>query len=299
MSNNPDVSIVVAVYKDVEGLIVTLKSIFFQTLTNFELILVDDGNSFEVSQEIENIVSSYSKIILLKNDKNMGLTYSLIKGCNLAKAPYIARIDAGDLMIPKTRLMQQKRFLDANISIGITGGIVECVDFLNKRIFRKKKVLSQRISHSDCLGDTKTLFEHVTVMFRRSIYQEVGGYDINCRVGQDSELWPRMIRFGDGYVFSETFAVITMRDFSISVKNNDIQIINKISSLKKQVSDSLYMQIKNKVELLCEYMKLLIPIKARVYLRYKRNFPLSIKISSEISSVKDLINLYKIHEHEI
>ncbi|MFQ5481319.1 MAG: glycosyltransferase family 2 protein, partial [Nitrospinaceae bacterium] len=90
----PRVSVLMSVYNDSEFLRLAIESILQQTYQNFEFLIIDDGST----DDSRGIIRSYqdSRIRLIVNDQNMGLTQSLNKGLNLSKGSLIARMDSDD-----------------------------------------------------------------------------------------------------------------------------------------------------------------------------------------------------------
>jgi len=94
----PIISIILPVYNGELYLSSCIESIINQTYKDFEIIIVNDGSS----DRSESIIRSFSddRIQYVKNDRNLGLIYSLNKGIDLAKGAFIARMDADDLAFP-------------------------------------------------------------------------------------------------------------------------------------------------------------------------------------------------------
>ena len=97
MINNPKVSVVLSVYNGQDSIGETINSILNQTFTDFELIIVNDCST-DNTTVLLNKFTYDKRVIIIFNDKNIGLTKSLIKGISFSKGELIARIDSGDLM---------------------------------------------------------------------------------------------------------------------------------------------------------------------------------------------------------
>jgi glycosyltransferase involved in cell wall biosynthesis len=249
---------------------ITIGSILNQTLKYIEIIIVDDGNNSKDRKRIEQIATIDNRIKLLTNSHNIGLTKSLIFGCNMAAGKFIARIDNGDIMVPSTRLYQQKKILEKNSNFAIVGGGIEIVDTLNALRYRSKCILEE---HEKILKKPKhkSLFMHVTVMMRTDCYQKSGGYNSNLKVGQDTDLWHRIIMTGKGCNLPEIFAIAPMRSNSISVKRNNDQIKGRLRKhldhfRQKEITFFEYQKLSA-----LEIMKLILPVRFRIMFRYLRN----------------------------
>ena len=94
----PSVSVIMGIYNCADTLNEAIDSILNQTFRDWELIMCDDGsqdNTYELAQQY---VQRYpEQIVLLKNEKNMGLNHTLNRCLQAASGEYIARMDADDL----------------------------------------------------------------------------------------------------------------------------------------------------------------------------------------------------------
>lgn len=272
--NRPDASVVIAVYKDVDLLKITLESVLTQTLRNIEVVLIDDGNREFDRKKLRLLAGSDQRITLLENHFNKGLTSSLISGIKVARAPYIARIDNGDLMVPRDRLEKQLAKLHRNPALVVVGGKMEVLDLMNNDIYRSKDKKWTNTILKEYASSGRSAFCHVTVMFSRAAYNEVGGYNPSCITGQDTELWPRLLSAGRGEVINEVFAVAPMRPESISVSQNNKQIF---VAMRRQYNlaiteKTIFSIVKGAGRICAHCLKLLLPIKYRIFLRYRLNY---------------------------
>lgn len=112
------ISVVLATYNDEKYIKEAIDSVLDQTYRDFELIIIDDGSNDRTAE----IISSYNdeRIILIKNERNMGLLYSLNRGMAIAKGEYIARMDGDDICFP-WRLQKQLEYMEKHQEITICG----------------------------------------------------------------------------------------------------------------------------------------------------------------------------------
>ena len=95
LSVEPLVSIIMSVYNSEDYLKEAIDSILGQTYANLEFIIIDDAST-DTSLDI---IKSYNdkRILLIKNEVNIGLAASLNKGIEIARGKYIARMDSDDI----------------------------------------------------------------------------------------------------------------------------------------------------------------------------------------------------------
>ena len=259
----PQISVVMAVYGNWDDLAATLESVLRQSHSGFELILVDDGNPEPGKSIIRKLADSDARIRLLVNELNQGLTLSLIRGCSEARSEFIARIDCGDLMVPDQRLEMQHRALVTDSGLALVSGGIELWDLINRKRWRSR--LKYR-SHEEIARRPRytSWADHPTVMFRKTAYEQAGGYSRDWPVGQDTELWPRLAEHGRFAGLPEVFALRTLSPGSISVARNAQQVRGKIKRMKQLGDLSPF-----KLWALAgrEYLKLLVPMKQRLNIR--------------------------------
>lgn len=98
-----------------------IESILNQTYKDFEFIIVNDNPEREENQLVLNEYRDKdSRISVLCNDQNIGLTKSLNKGLENANCEFVARMDADDIAFPD-RLKLQLQYLLNNPNIAVLG----------------------------------------------------------------------------------------------------------------------------------------------------------------------------------
>jgi glycosyltransferase involved in cell wall biosynthesis len=111
MRINPQISVIMAVYNGEKYLAEAIESILNQTFKEFEFIIIDDGSKDNSLNIIKRYAKKDSRIIIIKNEKNMKLAWSLNKGLKIARGKYIARMDSDDISLTD-RLEKQYYFLE-------------------------------------------------------------------------------------------------------------------------------------------------------------------------------------------
>lgn len=192
----PHVSIIMGIYNCAATLPEAINSILEQTLTDWQLILCDDGSSDDTYQVAAEYVKQYpEQIVLLQNPQNMGLNYTLNQCLKKAEGQYIARMDGDDISLP-TRLEEEAKFLDLHPEYAIvstpmiffdeTGdwGTCTCIQKPSKKDF---------IKHSP-------VHCHAPCMIRKEAYMAVGGYTEDRRMlrFEDVNLWYKL--YAKGYI---------------------------------------------------------------------------------------------------
>ena len=187
--SNPKVSILMCVYNGESHLRQAVKSILEQTFKDFEFIIVDDGSKDSSWQILTEYSTKDSRIVLIQNEKNLGLEKSLNKGLAATKGEYFARQDADDVSITN-RLQLQVDFLDNHPEVGALGTSVELIDDKGNTIGKNSLPTDHESLQSLLL--LNNFMHHSTLMVRRSLMQKLGGYDEDMRYAEDYDLWWRL-----------------------------------------------------------------------------------------------------------
>lgn len=228
---NPNISIIMGIYNCAATLPEAIDSIIAQTYDDWELIMCDDGsidNTFETAQKYKEKYPE--KIVLLKNDKNMGLNYTLNRCLEAAKGEYVARMDGDDISLP-TRFEKEVNFLNNNPNIAFVSaqmilfdesgdwGLVSNIEYPTIYDFAKK---APRFCHAPC-------------MIRKEAYLSVGGYSVDKRLlrYEDCNLWYKLYSKGYyGYNIQEPLYkmrddrnAISRRTFSSRMRGIYVQYI--------------------------------------------------------------------------
>lgn len=186
MIDSPRISVIMSVYNGERYLREAIESILGQTSADFEFIIVDDASTDSSPQ----IIRSYddSRIRIINNNTNIGLTRSLNMAWEQACGEFIARQDADDISLPE-RFEKQLQYFKQYPETALLGTSTYIID-------EKGKILEKRVIPAN---PSRNLFQnrsfpHGSVMFRNEIIHKLGGYNKFFRYSQDLELWLRIAR---------------------------------------------------------------------------------------------------------
>lgn len=201
-----------------------IRSVLNQDLEQFELIVVDDGSTDSTLELVQRLAEIDSRIVVISNKFSKGVSGALNTGLELAKGEYIARADADDLN-RTYRLKLQYSFLQKNKKIMVVGGGYAPFNNLGHR------VNAFHPQGSECLAwrfVTNTHLCHPTVMFRREVYEVIGGY-VNVEA-EDFEYFSRASRL---FMMANINTILI--DYRESLSNRSYSAAEKIhESVKNQ-----------------------------------------------------------------
>jgi glycosyltransferase involved in cell wall biosynthesis len=174
-----------------------ISSIVKQSFDDRELVLIDNASTDESPSIVRRWAGNEPRIRVL-HEPRIGIAHALNTGLAHAEGGYIARMDADDISHPE-RLAKQVAFLDVHPGIGVLGtrttfasimpehrGMRAFVDWQNA-------ILSPNDHYVKRFVDAP--LAHPTVMFRRELVEQYGGYDTGP-LPEDHELWLRWMDAG-------------------------------------------------------------------------------------------------------
>lgn len=127
IGNDPTVSIVVPCYNCEQWVQKTVDSVLNQTYRNIKLILIDDCSKDNTCKLLENIARKDSRVLLIRNSKNMGTARSRNIGLKYIDSTYYAPSDHDDIW-DLTKTEKQVRFLETNPTYAAVGCQVKVID---------------------------------------------------------------------------------------------------------------------------------------------------------------------------
>ena len=211
---SPLVSCIMPAYNAEKYIRIAIDSILNQTISDFELIIINDGST----DNTENIILSYndSRIVYIKNEKNLKLIKTLNKGIDVAKGTFISRMDSDDQAYSnmfEREIEEFQRHPDAGIINTLTFHMDEYGTGIrpNRQIFW----VNPNVCSVVCIY--ANMISHPGVMVRAELMKKYKYNDNNDYLHfEDKELWCRM--FLDGvkcYTIKER--LINYRDSPTSI----------------------------------------------------------------------------------
>lgn len=192
--DEPIVSVLVPVRNAERTVEAALRSVLDQTLRRLELIAVDDGSEDATPRVLERMAVADSRLLLLKQGPS-GIVAALRSGTRVARAPFVARMDADDVSHP-ARLARQVAWLQRRQDLVAVGTLVESfVDHgsLSDGWRRYESWLNSRVSSKSIARDLliESPLAHPSMMMRRDALEAVGGYR-DFDGPEDYDLWLRL-----------------------------------------------------------------------------------------------------------
>lgn len=213
------VSVVMPVYNGERFLREAINSILSQTFPDFELIIVDDASVDGVWQILTEFAGQDSRIALIRNERNAGEAGARNRGLAAAQGEYIAIQDADDISLPE-RLAVQVNYLESHPQIGLVAAYAKRIDVEGNVLSIWRTPAQHEFIRAALLLNNPIV--HSTVMVRRHLIEEIGGYP--SVFVTDYELWWRLSRITQMSVISETLACYRSSGDSISASQSTKQL---------------------------------------------------------------------------
>jgi len=184
----PVVSVVMPVRNGERWLPEAIASIRAQTLTDYELIAVDDGSSDETPGLLARAAQQDARIRVIRLAP-AGLVTALNNGIAASQGRYIARLDADDRAC-SGRLQRQADFLSAHPETGLLGSWADIIDERGEVTGRLQPPTSSPALVSMLVRQNP--FVHSSIMVPKAVLQRVGGYRPAFAAAEDYDLWLRI-----------------------------------------------------------------------------------------------------------
>jgi glycosyltransferase involved in cell wall biosynthesis len=218
----PLVTVGIPFYNAERTLADAIRSVFAQTLTDWELILMDDGST-DAGLEIARSITD-PRVRVVSDGRNLRLAARLNQIARLARGKYLARMDADDMM-HRDRLVMQAEFLDRNPTVDVVGTGMYILDADGHPV-------AKRLPSSTPLSPRRVLagaaLMHATVMGRTAWFRR-NPYDPACPpaypLAEDFELWcrasgqSRFANFADCYYYCSEHASFSLSKYATASRS--------------------------------------------------------------------------------
>ena len=175
-----------AVYNAEKTLDEAIESILGQTYQNWQFIICDDCSTDGTYDKLLGYQKNYpEKFVIIQNEKNSKLAYSLNHCLQYADGEYIARMDADDISLPE-RFEKQVEYLESHPNIAVVG--TSMIRFDEGGDFGE---ITSYQNPNKYILKTAVPYFHATIMMRKVAMDKIGGYTVAKRTerGQDLDLW--------------------------------------------------------------------------------------------------------------
>ena len=188
MAGEPLVSVVMPVRNAERHVREAVESVLAQSLQDLECLIVDDGSTDSTPGVLRELERDDRRVRILRQPPR-GLVPALNRGWSEARGRYVARMDADDVALVD-RLDLQVRFLRRCDDVAVLGGAMQLMTAggLEDQFLRHPtgpERVAAALTRACCIA-------HPTVMARREVVLESGGYRGQYLHAEDYDLWLRL-----------------------------------------------------------------------------------------------------------
>lgn len=211
------VSVIIPTLNRAHLLAQAIQSVLDQRLTDFELIIVDDGSTDDTPTGVNAYNDPRIRYI---RQANAGVSAARNRGIQEASGRYIAFLDDDDLFLP-TKLEKQVAYLEAHPEMAMVHSRYVILDAKNNLI---ETIPSQGAGQLYLPFLKSCTVALPTVMLRREIFDAVGLFDQSMTIGEDIHLW---IRIAKHYPIGEIQEpLVKIRQPDIRARRDTIKILH-------------------------------------------------------------------------
>lgn len=191
MTEGPDVSAIIPTWNRRELVQHAIRSVLAQTRPVDEIIVVDDGSTDGTGTAL---AAEFGDRIVYVRQANAGVSAARNRGMAMARGRYFALLDSDDEWLPE-KTARQVDWLDAHPDFGMVLCDVERIDAARRPIDRlgRRTIIPEdgwvlhRVLANPALAP-------VSALFRRAVFEDIGGFDETLRTAEDLDFHLRIAR---------------------------------------------------------------------------------------------------------
>jgi glycosyltransferase involved in cell wall biosynthesis len=187
----PAVSVVIPTYNHGAYVLRCVDSVFAQTFTDYETIVVNDGSTDQTSDLLRPL--SQARRIRYYEQSNQGMAATRNRGLAEAGGEFIALLDDDDVW-PPDKLAWQVDYLRLHPELVLVGGGVQAIDEQDRKT-GPEEGKTRAISFDDLFAGNPW-GSPGQVLIRSTALQQIGGFDPSVWGADDLDLFFRLARVG-------------------------------------------------------------------------------------------------------
>ncbi|MCF4970309.1 glycosyltransferase [Nostoc sp. CMAA1605] len=229
----PKISVIIPVFNGEKTIKETIQSVLNQTLTDFELIIINASSTDSTLESIAHFQDSRIKVF---SYPQANVAVNRNRGVCHAEGEFITFIDADDLWTDDKLAVQYETLL-ASLTADVVYSWTKCIDEKGKFLRNCANVqhtgdVYQKLLLDDFIGNGSN------VMIRQSAFLDVGGFDDKLSNAQDTDMWLRLAAKYDFTVVPKAQVLYRISHNSMSsdilgLERSNLQVIQRAFADKK------------------------------------------------------------------
>jgi glycosyltransferase involved in cell wall biosynthesis len=232
-------TVLIPVYNGARHLDASIASVLAQELADFELVIVDDASTDATPAVLAKWAARDPRIVLLRLERNGGISVALNAGLAIARGRYIARQDADDISLPG-RFAAQVAALDAHPEAALVSIGRIWIDDEGKTIGTAPYLLQSPAVLRFLLHFTPlAIGVPGQTMMRADAARAVGGWDETFRLAQGWEFATRLAKHGSFMALPQVGMKYRVHRSRVSEKFRPAQLQNATAVTQRMLSELL------------------------------------------------------------
>lgn len=209
LEQQPLVTIIVRTHKRPYTLYEAIQSIANQTYRHIEIIIIEDGKA--TAKRMLDKYFSHLNIIYHSTEESVGRTKAANKGLELARGKYINFLDDDDLFYADhIEVLCATLENNPEYKVAYSLAFETPIEVYSEEPYKYKelyytKIFNSEYSHEELL--VRNYLPIQTVMFKREIYEELGGLDESLEVLEDWDYWLKLSKKYPFYYIEKTTSI--------------------------------------------------------------------------------------------
>lgn len=276
---NKLVSVVIPIYKNVNFLKDSLRSVINQDYKNLETIVVNDGSP-EKSKIINIINKNFkkNKIKLINLKKNKGVSHALNIGIKKSTGNYFCWLSHDDFIHPRKISIQYRALKDTKKKICFSN-FYQVNE--QKKIIKKINITNNLFKPKDSIL-FRDNFNFCSALINKQVFKNVGNFDVKKKHTQDYDMLFKLFKRYDPIILSDYLL------YSREHNNQNSKIYNHEATIEK---NNLYLSKFTYIKKIFKNSNYIKKIYIVIFLRAKNLKKINFKLIELINKQKFLSNL--------
>jgi len=230
-SQGPLVSVIIPAYNAAGFIGETLNSVFSQTYSNYEVIVVNDGSPD--TAELEKVLAPFRDRLIYLEQENKGPSAARNNAIGKARGEFVAFLDSDDIWLPDY-LAEQIRFLNGEQAFDMVYSDATLFGDgpLSGRRFMESAPSTGPVTFESLLLYQTSVITSCTVVRRQSVI-DAGLFDERFVRCEDFDLWIRLAHRGARIGFQEQVLARHRMHIASLAANQIAMVESQIEILKK------------------------------------------------------------------
>lgn len=238
----PKVSIVLPTYNGEKYIKESIESILSQTLTDWELIIVNDCSKDTTASIISEYASEDDRIKIITNEQNQKLPESLNIGFRQACGEYLTWTSDDNMYKPQA-LKTMADYLDSNQECPMVCTAMDVIDADGVYLYTMTDYSDEKMLYTNCVG--------ACFMYRYEVMKKIGDYDNDKFLVEDYNYWLRIFfNYGKIDFIDKNIYKYRIHEQSLT-KQRKLQISMQLMKMRKQYLDNIINMCNNEKYILC------------------------------------------------